>query len=299
VPAERGSHTLPVRVTAATVVFAVSLLISLFLSGCAEMDTALEEQLSAQDSLTETTQPIATVTPTPRPAAPQTPAPRPAAPVTPTPPQARPAIDAQSALVTQVIDGDTIEVRMPDASTVRVRLIGVDTPESRNRIEPFGKEASNFTNRRLDGRTVFLETDVRERDRYGRLLAYVWLEMPASVSKAEIRAKQFNAILLIEGYANLMTIPPNVNYVDYFVGFQREAREANTGLWRVPAPPPARTVGESEQPAGRYVGSARSDVFHYPDCRWAQRISPANSINWNTRDAAVAAGKRPCKTCDP
>jgi micrococcal nuclease len=134
--------------------------------------------------------------------------------------------------VARVVDGDTIHVTMPDGTDETIRFIGVNTPESTTRHEPFGKEASDYAKRRLpEGLTVWLEVDVDLRDKYGRMLAYVWLERPTSITADEIRAKMFNAQLLIEGYAQLMTIPPDVRYVDDFTPLQAEARKANKGLW--------------------------------------------------------------------
>lgn len=135
------------------------------------------------------------------------------------------------ATVTYVVDGDTVYVALAGSKKEKVRFIGINTPESTRKVEPYGKQASTYTKKRLDGRKVWLELDVRERDRYGRLLAYVWLEKPADDSEKEVRAKMFNAELLLEGYARVMTVPPNVKYVDYFKKYQREAREANKGLW--------------------------------------------------------------------
>jgi micrococcal nuclease len=137
--------------------------------------------------------------------------------------------------VIRVVDGDTIHVRMPDGADETIRFVGVNTPESTTRHEPYGNEASAYTKAKLPvGLTVWLELDTRERDKYGRLLAYVWLERPSSRSPAEVRGKMFNARLLIEGYAQLMTIPPDVRYVDLFTPLQAQAREASRGLWGLP-----------------------------------------------------------------
>jgi micrococcal nuclease len=138
------------------------------------------------------------------------------------------------AIVSKHIDGDTIHVRMPDGTDEKVRFIGVNTPESTIRHEPYGKEASTYTARRLPiGTRVWLETDVGLRDRYGRLLAYVWLAPPGRAGAAEVRASMFNAELLIRGYAQLMTIPPDVKYADAFLPLQAEARDASRGLWGI------------------------------------------------------------------
>lgn len=139
------------------------------------------------------------------------------------------------ARVTRVVDGDTIHVSIAGRGARRrekVRFIGVDAPETTKRAAPYGREAARFTARRLAGRTVYLELDMDERDRYGRLLAYVWLEPPRRRDEAEVRGRMFNAVLLLEGYARLLTVPPDVRYADRFAAYQREAREARRGLWR-------------------------------------------------------------------
>lgn len=146
------------------------------------------------------------------------------------------------AKVERVIDGDTAVVSFifPDGSKYqkeRVRFLGVDTPETVHPNKPvqyYGKEASDFTKAQLTDKTVWLQTDVNPKDRYDRMLAYVWTEEPKDNDlddEAAIREKMYNAKLLLEGYAQLMTIQPNSRYANLFVHFQREAREANKGLW--------------------------------------------------------------------
>ncbi|MDI9476853.1 MAG: stalk domain-containing protein [Natronincolaceae bacterium] len=125
--------------------------------------------------------------------------------------------------VTRVVDGDTFIVDF-NGKEERVRLIGVDTPESvhpdasKNVIE--GETASEYTKSILENKEVGLEFDVQERDHYGRLLAYVW-----------IGGQMFNKTLLQEGYAQVATYPPNVKYVGEFTEIQRVARENNKGFW--------------------------------------------------------------------
>ncbi|MDO9557262.1 MAG: thermonuclease family protein [Coriobacteriia bacterium] len=136
-----------------------------------------------------------------------------------------------AAEVVRVVDGDTAIVVLGDGTEERVRFIGIDTPEDTSEVEEGGPEATAYTTAAVEGVTVFLELDVEERDKYGRLLAYVWLEEPADASEAEARAKMLNARILLDGYAHLMTIPPNVAYVDYLRTYEREAREASAGLW--------------------------------------------------------------------
>jgi micrococcal nuclease len=139
------------------------------------------------------------------------------------------------ATVVKHVDGDTLHVTMADGSREKVRFIGVNTPESTIEHEPYGKEASAYTKRRLPlGTRVWLETDVELRDRYGRLLAYVWLRPPQSGDAHDAGANMFNAELLSQGYAQLMTIPPDVRYVDAFRPLQAGARAAGRGLWGLP-----------------------------------------------------------------
>ena len=130
---------------------------------------------------------------------------------------------AVAAKVQRVVDGDTF-VASVNGRRERVRVIGVDTPESvdPNRPdEPFGEEASNFAKHYLNGRTVRMAGDVEPRDRYGRMLAYVWLA----------DGTFWNALLAAEGYALQLTIPPNVTHADLFRRLVGEARREDRGLW--------------------------------------------------------------------
>ena len=132
--------------------------------------------------------------------------------------------------VTRVVDGDTIEVDYR-GSTVDIRLIGIDTPETVHPSEPvecFGPAASRFTTKALTGETVRLEFDVERRDHYGRMLAYVWDEK-----------KLFNSTLVRKGLATVSTYPPNVKYAEQFTDEQSQAQDAGRGLWkRCSAPVP-------------------------------------------------------------
>ncbi|MDQ6726951.1 MAG: thermonuclease family protein [Actinomycetota bacterium] len=124
--------------------------------------------------------------------------------------------------VQRVIDGDTIVV----AGGERVRLIGVDTPETKAPNQPvgcFGEEASRFTTSLLPaGTPVRLVGDAEQRDKYGRLLAYVYRRSDGLFVNAE---------LLRRGFGQTLTIPPNVAHTDEFVAIAGRAREANQGLW--------------------------------------------------------------------
>jgi micrococcal nuclease len=140
-------------------------------------------------------------------------------------------VNLEKAEVVKHVDGDTIYVKLSDGTQTKVRFIGINTPESTNETEPYGKESSDFTKNMLFGKTIYLEKDVSETDRYGRTLRYIWLTPPLEISESEIRNKMFNAILVLEGYAQATTYPPDVKYSKHFADFQKEAREDNKGLW--------------------------------------------------------------------
>ena len=126
-------------------------------------------------------------------------------------------------VVVRVVDGDTIHVRLSDR-VEKVRYIGVNAPEihhpTRGR-EPGGDEALRVNEELVSGKRVRLELDVQSRDRYGRLLAYVW-----------VGDLMVNAELVRLGFAQTMTVPPNVRHQGLFLRLEREARAVGRGLWR-------------------------------------------------------------------
>lgn len=129
-------------------------------------------------------------------------------------------------LVVRVVDGDTIHVRI-GGRVEKVRYIGVNTPELHHptrREEPGGRQAHAANRRLVEGKRVRLDLDVQSRDRYGRMLAYVW-----------IGETMVNAELIRLGFAQVMTVPPNVRHQALFLKLQRAAREAGRGLWALPA----------------------------------------------------------------
>jgi len=143
------------------------------------------------------------------------------------------AYDYSNILVKRVVDGDTLVLENGE----RVRLIGIDTPEMHesnklykdsrksgedvSTIQKLGKQAYEFTRGLAEGKRVNLEFDVERRDRYDRLLAYVYLKDGTFV----------NAEIIKQGYASLMSIPPNIKYADVFLKLYREARDDRRGLW--------------------------------------------------------------------
>ncbi len=141
------------------------------------------------------------------------------------------AVEA-NATVVRVVDGDTLVADVGGAEE-RVRLIGIDTPESVKQgspVECFGKEASQRTKELLpDGTRIRLVLDVEKRDRYERLLAYVYRASDGLF---------VNLALAADGYAGLLTYPPNVAHTDDFRKAVADARAAGTGLWAACADDP-------------------------------------------------------------
>ena len=130
----------------------------------------------------------------------------------------------EGTVVRRVVDGDTVEL----SDGQLVRYIGIDAPEVHRREpsgwvmdpEPMAREATEFNRRLVEGRRVQLSYDVQTRDRFGRLLAYVTID-----------GVMVNEELLREGFAQLLTIPPNVKYAERFRQLAEEARRQSKGLW--------------------------------------------------------------------
>ncbi len=131
-----------------------------------------------------------------------------------------------NATIVAHVDGDTVRIALSDDSEETVRLIGIDTPETKRPNSPvdcFGPEASAFTEALLPvGTRVALELDVEERDQYGRLLAYV---------RRASDGLFVNEALAEQGFAQTSTYPPNVAYTDRFIAAVSLAREQGRGLW--------------------------------------------------------------------
>lgn len=153
---------------------------------------------------------------------------------TPIPPQTSPdksatssgvvGVEGERVLVTKVIDGDTFEIK----GGLRVRMIGVDTPETkdpRRAVGCFGRQASAETKNLIEGKAVILQKDISETDKYSRLLRYVFL--PAEGGQTLF----VNDYLIREGFAQTLTYPPDVKYDERFREAETKAKEAKLGLW--------------------------------------------------------------------
>lgn len=147
----------------------------------------------------------------------------------------------EKAQVVKHVDGDTVHVKFEDGRIEKLRFIGVDAPELANEYreaEFYAEEASKYLRDLIYGKTIYLEKDVSDRDQYNRLLRYVWLESALdnvdfdNITKADLANHMVNAKLLAEGYAKLVTFPPDVKYHDFLRDFNKEARKNGLGLWR-------------------------------------------------------------------
>jgi micrococcal nuclease len=203
-----------------------------------------------------------------------------------------------AAQVVRVVDGDTIEVSIAGASYT-VRYIGVDTPETRRpgtAVQPYGPEATEANERLVLGKAVYLEKDVSETDRFGRLLRYVWV--------GDVMA---NEELVAQGYARVSTYPPDVKHTERFLAAERQAREAGRGLWGLETPEPTAAPsaeaaslcpgGCLTPPAGCQIkGNISGDgrkLYHLPGgaSHAPTRIEPEKGERWFCTTAeAEAAG---------
>ncbi|MBQ6585865.1 MAG: thermonuclease family protein [Coriobacteriales bacterium] len=121
-----------------------------------------------------------------------------------------PGLGLERVTVIQVADGDTLVIEHEGGGQDRVRLIGIDCPEYNT---PEGKDAATYVRMLLpEGSSVWLQKDVSEVDRYGRLLRYVWIEQPANTGDDEARAKMLNALLLENGHAIARGYEPDTRY---------------------------------------------------------------------------------------
>lgn len=243
---------------------------------------------------------LPTLTPTPR----MTPTGTPSLTASPMPstasPTATPSATAgrTAAKVVRVIDGDTIVVAI-DGLEYRVRYTGIDTPETvdpRKPVECYGREASQRNRELVEGRTVELEKDVSETDQYDRLLRYVWVD-----------GEMVNAVLVDEGYAMVVTYPPDVKYQELFLELQRQARAEGRGLWSVCLTP---TVCPPDGPICDYSGTCEpvikgniskttgEKIYHVPGGEFYDKtvIDEAEGERWFcTEQEAIEASWRRSK----
>lgn len=134
------------------------------------------------------------------------------------------SLDSDTYFVYKVIDGDTFYCYDENKNEVKVRLIGIDTPETRNRFKKkkghYGIEAKNYLTELILNQSIKLDFDLDKYDQYNRVLAYAYKDNVF-----------INADLVKNGYARIMTIQPNSKYADLFYKLQIQARDNKIGLW--------------------------------------------------------------------
>lgn len=193
--------------------------------------------------------------------------------------------------VTNVVDGDTIDVQLQDhdnrinEDTIRVRLADIDAPE----MSTFqGPAAKQYSFEGLQGSSVSLDLDDKTgKDTYGRWVAVVYLQ------KSDGTLKNFNKMLVDSGQACIWDFSNNeFNPADWWGG-------------QIPAGTCIKddslgsTITPTSPGSGAFVGSSKSNKYHYPSCQWAQKISPANEIWFSSSQDARNQGYVPCKVCSP
>jgi len=189
-------------------------------------------------------------------------------------------IIAQTYQASKVIDGDTIEL----SNEEWIRYIGINAPELRNGIpDPYSQEAFEANRDLVVGKEAYLEFDVQERERYDRMLAYTYFD------------DLFIYTWLVEnGYAQIMTIPPNVAYQDLLLELETKTREENRGLWAL-----NEAKANQEKPQFPYIGNKNSKKFHHYFCGSVGNMKEKNKVFFLSREDAIEAGYIPCKRCKP
>lgn len=174
-------------------------------------------------------------------------------------------------VVREIIDGDTFVL----SNGSQIRLIGVDTPEEG---QPFYREAIYLGESLLEGTEVTLIPDRQPRDRYGRLLIYLFVD-----------SLFYNEALIDSGLGSVYLFENNIRYADRLIGAQKKARSLLRGIWSLPPPPPE----------DNYINPEGSFRFHRPLCWHLKGIDNSRARRFPDRDEALDLGLSPCRTCRP
>lgn len=212
-------------------------------------------------------------------------------------------IEGELVKVIRVVDGDTIEIEGGE----KVRYIGIDTPETvdpRKTVQCFGVEASKKNKELVEGKMVRLEKDVTDRDKYNRLLRYIY-----------VGDTFINLELVRQGFAYSYSYPPDIKYQDQFVKAQQEAREAKRGLWgacsedtrvnpsatpQASSPAPATQSSSSGCTIKGNISTSGEKIYHLPGCgSYAKtQIDESHGEKWFcTETEAQTAGWRKALNC--
>ena len=182
-------------------------------------------------------------------------------------------LENERAIVKRVIDGDTIEL----ASGEKVRYIGADAPEVVHPSKPvyYGREALHYNRGLVEGKEVRMEFDVERKDKYGRLMAYVYLADGTFV----------NAELIRLGYAKASRYPSNIKHEEEFLELEKKAESDGRGLWGKPKPP---------EPDNAVYITKTGNKYHSAGCRYLKKcVIPIE------KDLAERCNYGPCSRCNP
>ena len=180
-------------------------------------------------------------------------------------------------MVKWVNDGDTVVL----TNGMRVRYIGIDAPEidhENQKAQPYGYQARSFNKKHVLSRKITLEFDRERHDRYGRLLAYIFLADGSFL----------NERMLEQGLAFYLHHRPNLAYDKRLLKAQQKAMKAHNGLWL-----------NWKETQGQYIGNQNSKRFHLAICPHAKSIRWKNRTIFHTKWDAFHAGYAPAKNCIP
>jgi len=192
--------------------------------------------------------------------------------------QAQSQVPGTEGLVAEVRDGDTLVLD----NGAKVRLLGIDAPELEHEGQPadfLAHKAKRVLTDLAQGRRVRLEYDKLRYDRYGRILAFLFLPDGTNLSRELVR----------QGLAHVYTVPPNMLFRDELLAAQREAIEARRGVW----------LKALKQDEPYYLGNKRSFIFHRPDCPQGETTAQSNRRYFQSISDAYLQGFSPCRTCRP
>jgi len=185
---------------------------------------------------------------------------------------------SEQAYVSRVVDGDTVVLE----SGEKVRFVGINTPE---KWEYYYGEATQGLRDLVENKSVILTRDVSDRDKYNRILRYVYLEDGTFV----------NARMVEQGFARAYYYPPDTRHYDYFVELETVAKEKNLGIWNLSG---LERIVQEQYPQGcNYVASKTGEVYYSVECKYANRILEKNRLCFKTADDAVQSGYRLTKKC--
>ena len=199
--------------------------------------------------------------------------------------------DEISGVVTRVVDGDTIEVK--DFGIVR--LADIDAPE---RGTSEGHSAEQYATTWLQSNIVYLDVDDRSRtDKYGRFVCVVYLAKPDGSLNV---SRNLNKMLVDSGHACVTDFTNNeFNPAEWWDGKVPSSALCASRSVRQMEEPETPSTSISTSTGGLYVGSIKSNKYHYPDCEGAEKIKPSNEIWFSSSEDARSHGYVPCKMCNP